>query len=291
MKKKITVKDISIRIDDFESGKYINLTDLAKKKAGRPELEIQTWMRTRSTMIFLKTWEQFNNPDFQYAATNIYKGFETIEAEYLSENSFNLSPTKWIGYTNAKGILVKRGRGGGTWAHEDIALEFASWISAEFKLYVLQEFKRLKAEEALSLGDPNNLKRHLASGNYSLMVHALLLNMDERLMTHPQPYKSRLPIAAEADMLNEIVFGLTAKEWRQQNANKPADRNIRDYSSILDLMILSNLESLNSMLLQWDCEKEERKRILQEAYNFQYPLLKRSKTLKDMEALATGKKK
>jgi len=247
-------------------------------------------MRTRSTIIFLKTWEQFNNPNFQYTTGNIYKGFETIEAEFLSENSFSLSPSKWISYTNASGIIVKRGRSGGTWAHEDIALEFASWISAEFKLYVLQEFKRLKAEEALSLGDPNDLKRHLVSGNYRLMVHALLMNMDERLLTHLQPYKSRLPIAAEADMLNDIVFGMTAKEWRQQNADKPADRNMRDYAAILDLMVLMNLEALDSMLLQWDCDKKERRRICQEAFDFWYPLLKRSKTLKDLKALAGGGK-
>ena len=168
-------------------------------------------------------------------------------------------------------------------------LHFANYINAKFYLHVLEEYQSLKKEKLLSLGDPYNIKRHLASGNYSLLVAALFTQMDERLLTHPQPYKSRLPIAAEADMLNEIVFGMTAKEWRQQNADKPSDRNLRDYAAILDLMVLHNLEFLDSMLLQWDCDKSERQKILQEAYDFQYPLLKRSKTVKDMEALAKSK--
>ena len=286
MKKQIKVKDLPIRLADFDGGKYFNLSDLAKKRNERPEIAIQSWMRTRSTIIFLKTWEQFNNADFKHSKSAVFKGFQAIEEEFLSENSFNLSPTKWIAYTNATGIIVKKGRYGGTWAHEDIALEFASWISAEFKLYVLQEFKRLKAQEALALGDPSDLKRHLATGNYSLLVHSLLMNMDERLLTHPQPYKKRLPLASEADMLNEIVFGQTAKSWRSNNADKPIDRNQRDYATVLELIVLNNLEFLDAMLLQWDCDKKERQQILQEAYDFQYPILKRSKTIKRLKDLS-----
>jgi hypothetical protein len=126
----------------------------------------------------------------------------------------------------------------------------------------------------------------LTAGNYSLLVSSLFSQMDERLLTHPQPYKSRLPLAAEADMLNEIIFKTTAKKWRAENTDKPTNRNLRDYASVLDLVILNNLEFLDAMLLQWDCGKEERKSILQEAYEFQHPILKRSKTIKRMQELA-----
>ena len=142
----------------------------------------------------------------------------------------------------------------------------------------------------MKLGDPLNIKRHLTSGNYSLLVTALVGQMDERLLTHPQPYKSRLPFASEADMINKIVFGNTAKEWRLHNTDKPADRNQRDYASVLELTVLNNLEFLDSMLLQWDCSKEDRQNILQEAYDFQYPILKKSKTIKRLQKLADYQK-
>jgi len=136
------------------------------------------------------------------------------------------------------------------------------------------------------IGEPSNIKRNLTSGNYSLLVHSLISKADERLLSHPQPYKSRLLFAAEADLLNTIVFGCTAKDWRTQNPDKPTNHNMRDYASVLDLIILNNLEFLDAMLIQWNCEPEERKSILQDAYDFQYPLLKRSATLEKLKALA-----
>jgi hypothetical protein len=126
----------------------------------------------------------------------------------------------------------------------------------------------------------------ILSGNHALLASAILTHMDERLLTHPQPYKSRLLFASESDLLNTIVFGQTAQEWRAKNTDKPADRNIRDYASIIDLVVLNNLEFLDAMLLQWDCDKAEREALLQEAYDFQYPILKRSKTIKKMQQLA-----
>ncbi|MEM6316544.1 MAG: hypothetical protein AAF960_02685 [Bacteroidota bacterium] len=151
---------------------------------------------------------------------------------------------------------------------------------------MVEEFERLKKEEYLRLGDPFHSKRNLTAGNHSLLVAAILSQVDERLLTHPQPYKSRLPFASEVDMLNKIVFGNTSKEWRLQNADKPTNRNQRDYASILELVILNNLEFLDAMLLQWDCTKQERKTFLQEAYDFQYPILKRSKTIQRMQQMA-----
>ena len=199
----------------------------------------------------------------------------------------NLSSVgKWIAYTNAKGIITKRGRYGGTYAHSTIALNFANYIHAKFYIRVLEEYQSLKQHQALLLGDPGDIKRHLTAGNYSLLISALFSQIDERLLMPPQPYKSRSPFQAEADMLNEIVFGTTAKQWRALNPDKPVDRNMRDYASVLDLMVLNNLQFLDSMLLQWGCDKAERQQILQEAYTFQYPILKRSKTVERMQALA-----
>jgi len=195
------------------------------------------------------------------------------------------SVTKWITYTNAKGIKVIRGKYGGTFAHRNVAFHFASWVNASFYLFVIEEFERLKQEEYQRLGDPFDNKRYLTAGNHSLLVASLLSQVDERLLTHPQPYKSRLPFAREVDMINEIVFGITAKDWRHKNADKPADRNMRDYASILDLIIYQNLEAIDAMLLQWDCDFEERKKILKETYDYQYPILVRSKTIKQMQKM------
>ena len=202
------------------------------------------------------------------------------------ENRNLISAKRYAEETGAIGIISKSGRYGGTFAHSDIALNFCYWLSPEFQVYLIKEFQRLKAEEQLRIGDPYNIKRHLTSGNYSLLVSAILSQTDERLLTHPQPYKSRLPLASESDMLNKIVFGNTAKEWRLHNADKPTDRNQRDYASVLDLTILNNLEFLDSMLIRWEVEKEERKDILQEAYNIQYPILKQSKTIKRLQKIA-----
>jgi hypothetical protein len=207
-----------------------------------------------------------------------------------ADNRNYATPQKYIEETGAIGLVSKSGRFGGTYAHTDIALNFCYWLSPEFQVYVIEEFQRLKADEQLQLGDPFNIKRYLASGNYSLLVTSILAQTDERLLTHPQPYKGRLPLASESDMLNKIVFGHTAKEWELQNTDKPANRNQRDYASILELVILNNLEFLDAMLLQWDLDKEERQSILQEAYDFQYPVLKRSKTVAKIQDLADGGK-
>lgn len=287
--KKINVNGVVIRLSKIADEHYLNITDLAKKRSERPAITIQSWMHGRPTIDFLKSWEMLNNPNFKVTPQGDFKGFERVKDEFIT-SGFVMYPSKWIEYTNAIGFKVKRGRGGGTWAHEDIALEFASWLSPEFKLFVITEFKRLKTEEHLRLGDPFNIKRFLASGNYSLLVTSLLSQVDERLLTHPQPYKSRLPFAAEADMINKIVFGNTSKEWRLHNTDKPTDRNQRDYATVLDLTVLNNLEFLDAMLIQWDVvELEERRSILQTTYDFIYPILKRAKTIKDLQALADKK--
>lgn len=276
-KKKLTVDGLAIAIG--KEG-YVSLTDIAKRSSkNKPKVTIQSWLKNSNTISFLVTWEKVHNPSF--------KGHQMLSfREFAADNRNAVNAKTYIAMTGAVGITSSAGRYGGTYAHSDIALDFCRWLSPEFSVYLNQEFQRLKAEEQLRLGDPYNIKRHLASGNYSLLVSAILSQTDERLLTHPQPYKRRLPIASESDMLNKIVFGNTAKEWRLHNTNKPTDRNQRDYASILDLTILNNLEYLDSMLIHWGVEKEERKDILQEAYDIQYATLKRSVTIKRLQAIA-----
>lgn len=278
-KKKIQVDGFDVRIKKENGNDYICLTDIAKKSTDEPRFMIRSWMKNTNTIQYLYEWEEIHYP----ISNRVH--LDTLLAMSV-KNSFSMTPSKWIELVKAQGITSSSGRYGGTYAHSDIAINFCYWLSPKFQIYLIKEFQRLKADEQMRLGDPYNIKRYLTSGNYSLLVSAVLSQVDERLLTHPQPYKGRLPFAAEADMINEIIFGQTAQEWRKRNADKPTNRNQRDYASVLDLQILANLESLDSMLLQWDCDKEDRKRFLQEMYDFQYPILKRSKTIKTLQELA-----
>jgi len=276
-KKKLKVDGIDIMVN--KDG-YISLTDLAKRNSKRvPKDLIRDWIKNQDTLEFLDVWEQVHNENFKGAQMNAFR-------LYAISNLNVVSPKKYIKETGAIGLISTAGRYGGTFAHSDIALNFCYWLSPTFQVYLIKEFQRLKAEEQLRLGDPYNIKRHLTSGNYSLLVSAILSQTDERLLTHPQPYKSRLPIASESDMLNKIVFGNTAKEWRLQNTDKPADRNQRDYANVVDLTVLNNLEFLDSMLIRWDTDREERESILQETYDIIYPILSRSKTIKKLQKIA-----
>lgn len=291
MKNKVAqVQDFKIHYHEIDEEQFINLTDIAKYKyEDRPEIALQSWISANKNIEFLYAWENKNNEDFKHSENAVFKGYANFAAELV--NGKKTSVSKWIAYTNARGLKVIRGRYGGTFAHRNIAFQFASWINAEFYLYIIEEFERLKQEEYLRLGDPFNNKRYLTAGNHSLLVASILTQTDERLLTHPQPYKGRLPIAAEVDMLNEIVFGMTAKEWRLQNTDKPINRNMRDYASILDLIIYQNLEVIDAMLLQWDCKMDERRELLQQTYDFQYPLLKNSLTVKRMQKLHDNQSK
>jgi len=276
---KVNINGVLVRLSRINEENYVSLTDLARNY-GEPSFMIKNWIRTIDTIEYMGLWEQLENDNFNLVE------FDQIKNQ-AGTNRFYLSPTQWIKKTNAIGIKAGRGKySKGVFAQEDIALNFCYWLEPTFQLYMIREFKRLKTQEQLLVGDPFNIKRYLTSGNYSLLVSAVLSQVDERLLTHPQPYKARLPFAAEADMINEIVFGQTASQWRKQNADKPTNRNQRDYASVLDLQILANLESLDSMLLQWDCDKAERRKFLQEMYDFQYPILKRSKTIKKLQELA-----
>jgi hypothetical protein len=229
---KIEVLGKEIIIKRFNNTEYISLTDMAKAKKGdnRSADVIKNWIRTRFTLEFLGTWEQIYNPNFKVVEFDHFKMQAGLP-------SFVLSVTDWINTTNAIGIVSKPGRYGGTYAHRDIAFEFASWISIEFKLYVIKEFQRLKEEESNRLQLEWNYQRHLAKVNYHIHTDAI---KDHLIPEDLSPTQMSYVYASEADVLNMALFGKTAKEWREQH---PQDKgNIRDHASIEQLVVLSNTD-------------------------------------------------
>ncbi len=235
----IVVKGISISTFKLGTEDFISLTDIARNKnAEEPKDVVKNWMRSRTTIEFLGLWEQLNNPDF--------KGVEFDPFLFeAGSNSFTLSPTKWIESTNAKGIISKQGNNGGTFAHKDIAFEFASWVSSGFKLYLIKEFQRLKEDENDRLKLEWNLQRTLAKVNYHIHTDAIKEHLIPPTLSKE---KINFVYADEADMLNMALFGLTAKQWR--DANPKAEGNIRDAATIEQLVVLSNMESINAVLIR-----------------------------------------
>jgi len=211
--------DITIYTEDFQN-EFISLTDIARYKSDEPFIVINNWMRGKDTIEFLGLWEQLHNPDFKPIEFDRFRK----EAGY---NAFTLSPQKWIENTNAIGIVSKSGRYGGTFAHSDIAFEFASWISAEFKLYIIKDYKRLKNDESSKLSLGWNLNREISKLNYRIHTDAIKENLIPPELT---PYQISITYASEADVLNVALFGITAKQWRDENPDKSG--NIRDYASL-----------------------------------------------------------
>jgi len=244
---KITVQNTEITFFDKEIGEYISLTDIAKyRNSEEPFSVINNWMRSRSTIEFLGLWEKLYNPDFKPIE------FDRFRSE-AGSNYFVLSPQRWIESTNATGIISKSGRYGGTFAHNDIAFEFASWISSEFKLYLITEFKRLKQEENNRLQLEWNLQRTISKINYKIHTDAIKENLIPKEITNQQ---ANFVYANEADLLNVALFGITAKEWRDNNLGK--NGNIRDYATLDQLVVLSNMESINALLIGQNLPQNER---------------------------------
>lgn len=231
-----------------ENNDFISLTDIAKlKNKDAPADVVKNWMRTYSTIEFLGLWEKINNPNFKLVE---FDGFKN-EA---GSNSFVLSPQKWVESTSAIGIISKSGRyGGGTYAHKDIAVEFASWISAEFKLVLIKEFQRLKEEENQRLTLGWDIKRQLTKVNYLIHTDSIKENLIPQSVTKNQ---AQAIYASEADILNVALFGKTAKDWRDENKEK--DGNIRDYCDVLHLVVLANLEGINAELIRQGLSQSER---------------------------------
>lgn len=244
MSKIITVQQVAVTILSHNEEDFISLTDMTKKFGD--DTLIYSWMRNRNTLEFIGIWEQIHNPNF--------KGNEFVTFKQESGlNRFNLTPKKWIDATNAIGIISKSGRSGGTYAHKDIAFEFGSWLSPEFKLYLIKEFQRLKEEESQRLSLGWNLNRTLAKINYRIHTDAIKEHLIPNVLTKEQ---KSLTYANEADVLNIALFGITAQQWRDQNLDK--DGNIRDYTTLEQLLVLANLESLNAEFIRMDLPQHER---------------------------------
>ena len=246
-KETIEAKGFSIQIytEDFKND-YISLTDIARyKNVHEPKDVVKNWLRVRDTIEFLGLWETIYNPNFKGVE------FDSFRKE-AGTNAFTLSPQRWIENTNAIGILSKSGRGGGTFAHPDIAMEFASWISAEFKLYLIQDYKRLKLDENSKLSLGWNLNREISKINYKIHTDAIKEYLLKDLTNEQLSYK----YASEADMLNVALFNKRAKQWREDNPELKG--NMRDYASLNELLVLANMESYNAILIGKGMDQKER---------------------------------
>jgi hypothetical protein len=270
--KSITVKGIEIIIVQNNNEDFISLSGIARfKDSERSDYILQNWMRNRSTIEFIGLWEQLNNPNFKSIE---FDGFKN----QAGANSFSLTPKRWIETTNAIGIISKEGRYGGTFAHRDIAFEFATWISAEFKLYLITEFQRLKNEESKNLKLEWNLQRTISKINYHIHTDAIKEKLIPKELSKIQ---INIIYANEADLLNMALFGMTAKDWRE--VNPKTEGNIRDEATIEQLVVLSNLESINAVLIQQGLKQHERLMQLNQIAISQMKSLLGNRTIKKLK--------
>ena len=276
----ITVQDIPITISQSEMNDYICITDMAsaKGKNSRAADIVKNWLRNRNTLEFLGTWEQIYNPDFKVVEFDHFK-------QEAGLHTFVLSVSEWIEKTGAVGLVVKKGRYGGTFAHKDIAFEFASAISPVFKLYLIKEFQRLKEEE----NNPEKLewdaKRFLSKNNYLIQTDAV-----KNYLIPVSNYREELSwllYAEEADILNVALFGFTAKAWRDVNPELAKNSNVRDYATIQELTVLSNLETHNAQMIREGRSKEERFEILKEIAAYQMDILNAAVSIASKGEIAT----
>jgi len=281
-KEKIIVQGVEIRIEIGDSKDYISLTDIAKnRKEDEPRFVIRNWMSTRNTILYLSTWEELHNPDFNRA------GFRTVRDEFFEKGS--LTPKSWLTKTDAIGIESRAGRYGGTYAHSDIALNFCYWLSPAFQVYFIKEFQRLKQEEAILLGKAFDVKRLMSKSTFSLLTTAIKENLipDEGFNAR----KEGILFAGEVDLLNEVLFGQTARQWKLSNPRKLG--NQRDHASIEELIVLNVLQGVHALLIKWDTGLEDRKTILQEVVTDFLPIIKAShlKSVSALKKQLSGKKK
>jgi len=244
MIKKIEVKGSEIRVISKNQQDYISLTDMLKAKDG--DFFISDWLRNRNTVEFLGIWESVYNPNFNYGEFAIIKSQAGL-------NNYKIGVKEWVEKTNAIGLQAAAGRYGGTYAHKDIAFEFGMWISAEFKIYLIREFQRLKDEESRSTAREWNLQRTLAKVNYRIHTDAIKERLMPPILTKSQTAKV---YASEADLLNVALFGITAMQWRK--ANPGHEGNIRDDATLEQLVVLSNIESINAVLIHQGLTATER---------------------------------
>ena len=267
---KVNVKDTEITVVQVNNEDYFCLTDMLKAKDG--DFFITDWLRNRNTLEYIGIWEQVYNPDFNYGEFAIIKSQSGL-------NSFKISVKEFVERTNAISLQAKAGRYGGTYAHKDIAFEFAMWISPEFKIYIVKEFQRLKEEEQKQLGW--SAKRELAKINYRIHTDAIKQNLIPPELT---PAQKSFVYADEADMLNVAMFGVTAKQWRE--ANPDLKGNIRDYATINQLICLSNMENLNAVFINDGLPQNER---LEKLNKIAIQQMKVLENVEDRKLLTEGK--
>ncbi|MBI5915124.1 MAG: KilA-N domain-containing protein [Bacteroidetes bacterium] len=270
----IQVQGVEVRLQQHDQGAYFSLTDIASHGRAPANDIIKNYLRNRSNIEFLGLWESFNNPDFNSV------DFHRIRTE-TGLSDFILSVKDWIDLTNAIGITSRAGRYGGTYAHQEIAVQFASWLNPSFYLYLVREFKRLKEDEATLLQTEWNLHRQLAKTNWHIHSAAVRENLVPLIDWNTS--KEAIYQASEADLLNLALFGLTAREWKL--ASPEASGNIRDHATAEQLLILSNLQSLNSKLLQWGSPKGQRLEILNRTAREQMEIIIRTKSLGEIKKL------
>jgi hypothetical protein len=277
-KSKLNVNEIEIVLYKQNEEEFISLTDMAKfRDSERTNYIIQNWMRTRSTIEFIGLWEQLHNPNFKRIEFDAFRNESGL-------NSFTLTPKKWIETTNAIGIISKSGRYGGTYAHKDIAFEFASWISPTFKLYLITEYQRLKEVETNQYNLEWNVKRILSKTNYHIQTDAV-----KKFILPDKNYekdKEWIIYAEEADLLNVALFNCTAKDWRTANPDlAKKSMNIRDIASINELAILSNLETINAQMIKEKINKNNRFIKLKEIAKYQLSVLNDKDFMKAIKKL------
>ena len=272
--KTIEVLSTEVKVKTIEQNDFICLTDIAKSKnPERPDDLIRSWLRNRNTLELLGIWEQLYNPDFKPVE---FDGFK----KQAGLNSFTLTPKQWIASTQAIGISSKSGRYGGTYAHTDIAFEFASWISVEFKLYLIKEFQRLKEAEQKQIGW--DVRRQLTRINYRIHTDAIKESLIPSELT---PQQISFAYANEADLLNMALFGKTAKQWRNEHPGEKG--NMRDYANVSQLVCLANLETLNAHLIRQQLSQKERLRLLNNTAIQQMKLLTEDRTISKLEGSKT----
>lgn len=281
IKTEIVVKNQKIGVLIVNNVEYISLTDLARYADNEePRLPIRYWMRSKDVILFLGLWERLNNVDFKEVE------FDTFKNE-AGSNKFNMSPQKWIRETNAIGIISKSGRyDGGTFAHSDIAFEFASWLSPEFKLYLITEFQKLKKNEAYINKQDWHANRILAKVSYLYQTDAIK-NIIVPTLTEKQ---KKIIYAEEADILNVALFGMTSKEWSINNPELAKNGNIRDFTDLLHLVILNNLENINAELIDMKISQEERLIKLNNIAKKQMELLKNNNSFVNLEYIENNSK-
>lgn len=269
--------EISVISNDNEND-YISLTDIARYKSDEPNDVIKNWLRSKDTIEFLGLWESFHNPNFKPVD---FDGFR----KQAGTNAFTMSPQKWITNTGAIGIISRSGHGGGTYAHKDIAFEFASWVSPEFKLYIIQDYQRLKNDESNKLSSDWNLKRIIAKTNYRIQTDAIKNNL---IPENVSQMHQNITYANEADLLNVALFGMTAREWKLKNPK--AKGNIRDNATIVQLIVLANLENLNATFIKEGISQKERLMKLNNEAISQLTTFENNKNIKKLEDFSKSQK-